>query len=217
MQDNVRYYAPIAPSHPPRPVSYDVAELKDTLSEHLALRQEEPSFCSQLLHLSKAVELRSLQKLITTTSTSVQGTLPWKPIPEDDKASAHLPCSQEFRTRPTSGMDECLAYADLDFVPSPRVPLILGRCFLKTSRALIDVHKGELTLRIGSEAITYNLDQTSRYSANYHTHDVQQDWTSLIWLVRNTLKKSLFFTDIIASGNSTPYYDPIVAEHLHLP
>ncbi|GJX66139.1 reverse transcriptase domain-containing protein [Tanacetum coccineum] len=35
------------------------------------------------------------------------------------------------------------------FEPDPRVPLILGRCFLKTSRALIDVHKGELTLRIG--------------------------------------------------------------------
>nr|GEZ83977.1 DNA-directed DNA polymerase [Tanacetum cinerariifolium] len=43
---------------------------------------------------------------------------------------------------------------------APRVSLILGRCFLKTSRALIDVHKGELTLRIGKEAITYNLDQT---------------------------------------------------------
>ncbi|GKF92291.1 reverse transcriptase domain-containing protein [Tanacetum coccineum] len=40
----------------------------------------------------------------------------------------------------------------VDFEPDPRVPLILGRCFLKTSRALIDVHKGELTLRIGSEA-----------------------------------------------------------------
>nr|GEX92538.1 reverse transcriptase domain-containing protein [Tanacetum cinerariifolium] len=49
----------------------------------------------------------------------------------------------------------------------PRVPLILGRCFLKTGRAMIDMHKGELTLRIGNEAITYNLDQTSRYSANY--------------------------------------------------
>nr|GFB85075.1 reverse transcriptase domain-containing protein [Tanacetum cinerariifolium] len=46
----------------------------------------------------------------------------------------------------------------VDFEPDPRVPLILGRCFLKTSRALIDVHKGELTLRIGHEAITYNLD-----------------------------------------------------------
>nr|GEV47336.1 reverse transcriptase domain-containing protein [Tanacetum cinerariifolium] len=55
----------------------------------------------------------------------------------------------------------------VDFEPDPRVPLILGRCFLKTGHALIDVHKGELTLRIGNEAITYNLDQTSRYSANY--------------------------------------------------
>nr|GEZ66998.1 reverse transcriptase domain-containing protein [Tanacetum cinerariifolium] len=56
----------------------------------------------------------------------------------------------------------------VDFEPDPRVPLILGRCFLKTIRALIDVHKGELTLRIGMEAITYNLDQTVRYSANYN-------------------------------------------------
>nr|GEW95091.1 uncharacterized mitochondrial protein AtMg00810-like [Tanacetum cinerariifolium] len=46
----------------------------------------------------------------------------------------------------------------VDFEPDPRVPLILGRCFLKTSRALIDVHKGKLTLRIKNEAITYNMD-----------------------------------------------------------
>nr|GEZ79667.1 reverse transcriptase domain-containing protein [Tanacetum cinerariifolium] len=56
----------------------------------------------------------------------------------------------------------------VDFEPDPRVPLILGRCFLKTSRALIDVHKGELTLRIENEAITYNLDQIVRYFANYN-------------------------------------------------
>nr|GFB10861.1 reverse transcriptase domain-containing protein [Tanacetum cinerariifolium] len=49
----------------------------------------------------------------------------------------------------------------VDLEPDPRVPLILRRCFLKTGRALIDVHKGESTLRIGNEAITYNLDQTS--------------------------------------------------------
>nr|GEX62267.1 reverse transcriptase domain-containing protein [Tanacetum cinerariifolium] len=47
----------------------------------------------------------------------------------------------------------------VDFKPDPRVPLILERCFLKTDRALIDVHKGELTLRIRHEDITYNLDQ----------------------------------------------------------
>nr|GEY49844.1 reverse transcriptase domain-containing protein [Tanacetum cinerariifolium] len=55
-----------------------------------------------------------------------------------------------------------------NFDVDPRVPLILGRSFLKTGRALIDVFEGELTLRVGKEAITFNLDQTSRYSANYN-------------------------------------------------
>nr|GEW18870.1 reverse transcriptase domain-containing protein [Tanacetum cinerariifolium] len=48
----------------------------------------------------------------------------------------------------------------VDFEPDPRVPLILERCFLKPGRALIDVLKGELTLRIENEAITYDLDHT---------------------------------------------------------
>nr|GEX81093.1 hypothetical protein [Tanacetum cinerariifolium] len=55
----------------------------------------------------------------------------------------------------------------VDFDADPRVPLILGRSFLKTGRDLIDVFEAELTLRVGKEAITFNLDQTSRYSANY--------------------------------------------------
>ncbi|GJU88223.1 reverse transcriptase domain-containing protein [Tanacetum coccineum] len=55
-----------------------------------------------------------------------------------------IPC--EF-----SGINTCNALADLDFVvvdfePDPRVPLILGRSFLKTSHALIDVYEGEITL-----------------------------------------------------------------------
>ncbi|GKG04797.1 reverse transcriptase domain-containing protein, partial [Tanacetum coccineum] len=57
----------------------------------------------------------------------------------------------------------------IDFEPTdPRVPLILKRSFLKTSRALIDVYEGEITLRVGREAIIFNLDQTSRYTANYN-------------------------------------------------
>nr|GFD04332.1 reverse transcriptase domain-containing protein [Tanacetum cinerariifolium] len=56
----------------------------------------------------------------------------------------------------------------IDFDANPRVPLILGRSFLKTRRALTDVFEGELTLRVGKKAITFNLDQTSRYSANYN-------------------------------------------------
>nr|GFA44522.1 reverse transcriptase domain-containing protein [Tanacetum cinerariifolium] len=56
----------------------------------------------------------------------------------------------------------------VDFDADPRVPLILGRYFLKTGRALIDVFEGELTLRVGKEATTFHLDQTLRYSANYN-------------------------------------------------
>nr|GEV30312.1 hypothetical protein [Tanacetum cinerariifolium] len=56
----------------------------------------------------------------------------------------------------------------VDFDADPRVPLILGRSFLKTERALIDVFEGELTLLLG-------------------------------------------FSDVIVSGNPTPYYDPIIS------
>nr|GEW45392.1 reverse transcriptase domain-containing protein [Tanacetum cinerariifolium] len=56
----------------------------------------------------------------------------------------------------------------VDFDVDPRVPLILEISFLKTRRALIDVLEGELTLHVSKESITFNLDQTSRYSANYN-------------------------------------------------
>nr|GFA99950.1 reverse transcriptase domain-containing protein [Tanacetum cinerariifolium] len=66
--------------------------------------------------------------------------------------------------------DFFVVYFDAD----PRVPLILGRSFLKIERALIDAIEGELTLRIGKEAVTFNLEQTSRYSANYNDMTANQ-------------------------------------------
>nr|GFA88523.1 hypothetical protein [Tanacetum cinerariifolium] len=98
----------------------------------------------------------------------------------------------------------------VDFEPEPRVPLILGRCFLKTSRALIDVHKGELTLRIENKAITYNLDQTSRYSANYDQMTENKiDVTDEV--CEEYLQEVLGFSDVTASGSPTPSDDPIVS------
>nr|GEX47959.1 reverse transcriptase domain-containing protein [Tanacetum cinerariifolium] len=95
----------------------------------------------------------------------------------------------------------------VDFEPDPRVPLILERCFLKTGRSLIDVHKGELTLRIRKEAITYNLDQTSRYSANYN----QMTANKIDVICEEYSQEVLGFLDTTASGNPTPYDDPIVS------
>ncbi|GJT90328.1 reverse transcriptase domain-containing protein [Tanacetum coccineum] len=58
--------------------------------------------------------------------------------------------------------------------PSSLPSLILGRSFLKIGRALIDVYEGELTLCVGKEAVTFNLDQTLRYSSNYDDNSVNR-------------------------------------------
>ncbi|GKA19517.1 reverse transcriptase domain-containing protein [Tanacetum coccineum] len=98
----------------------------------------------------------------------------------------------------------------VDFEPDPRVPLILGRCFLKTGHALIDVYEGELTLRVGNKAVTFNLDQTSRYSANYN--DMTANRIDVIDMACEEYSQEVLgFSDVIASGNPTPYYDPIVS------
>nr|GFA84769.1 hypothetical protein [Tanacetum cinerariifolium] len=53
----------------------------------------------------------------------------------------------------------------VDYDADPRVPLILGRLFLRTARALIDVHKEELILRDGDEKLIFHADSTPK-----HTH-----------------------------------------------
>nr|GEY46534.1 reverse transcriptase domain-containing protein [Tanacetum cinerariifolium] len=98
----------------------------------------------------------------------------------------------------------------VDFDADPRVPLILERSFLKTKKALIDVYEGELTLRVGKEAITFNLDQTSRYSTNYN--DMTANRIDVIDMdCEEYSQEVLSFFDVIVSGNPTPYYDPIVS------
>ena len=41
-----------------------------------------------------------------------------------------------------------------------QIPLLLGRPFLATGAALLDVQKGELTLRVGNEAMHFNLNRS---------------------------------------------------------
>nr|GEW54273.1 hypothetical protein [Tanacetum cinerariifolium] len=98
----------------------------------------------------------------------------------------------------------------VDFDADHRVPLILRGYFLKIGRALIDVFEGELTLHVGKEAITFNLDQTSRYSANYN--DMTANQIDVIDMACEEYSQEVLgFSNVIASGNPTPYYDPIVS------
>nr|GFB72347.1 reverse transcriptase domain-containing protein [Tanacetum cinerariifolium] len=60
------------------------------------------------------------------------------------------------------------------------------------------------------EAITFNLDQTSRYSANYN--DMTANRIDVIDMACEEYSQEVLgFFDVIASGNLTPYYDLIVS------
>ncbi|GKF04826.1 reverse transcriptase domain-containing protein [Tanacetum coccineum] len=124
-------------------------------------------------------------------------------------------------------MDECLALADLsasiNLMPLSvwkklSLPELTPTCmtleladrsntqpigiaedvYLKTRRALIDVYEGELTLRVRKEAITFNLDQTLRYSSNYD--DMTANRIDVIEIdCEEYSQEVLSFSDMIAS------------------
>ncbi|GJW94429.1 reverse transcriptase domain-containing protein [Tanacetum coccineum] len=61
----------------------------------------------------------------------------------------------------------------VDYESDPRVPLILGRPFLRTARALIDIHGEEMILRDGNERLTLNMrHDTSSYSTQPHQESI---------------------------------------------
>nr|GEW22386.1 reverse transcriptase domain-containing protein [Tanacetum cinerariifolium] len=51
-------------------------------------------------------------------------------------------------------------FAVLDSIADPRVPLILGRPFLSTAHAIIDVHEGEIILRHDKQSLTLKCSDT---------------------------------------------------------
>ncbi|GKB30265.1 reverse transcriptase domain-containing protein [Tanacetum coccineum] len=96
----------------------------------------------------------------------------------------------------------------VDYDVYPRVPLILGRPFLRTTRALIDAHGEELTPRVIDEAITFKVGHTSRYSYNYYDEIVHQ--VNVIDVAcEEYAQEVLGFLDSSTSGNPTPS-DPII-------
>nr|GEX94805.1 reverse transcriptase domain-containing protein [Tanacetum cinerariifolium] len=134
-------------------------------------------------------------------------------------------------------MDECLALADLgasinlmplsvwnklslpELTPTLMTLKLADRLIFRpigvaenvyTKRALNDVHAGELILRVNNEAVTFNLDQTLRYSANYN--DMTANRIDVIDMAYEEYSQEVLdFSDVILSGNPTPYYDPIVS------
>ncbi|GJZ69298.1 reverse transcriptase domain-containing protein [Tanacetum coccineum] len=101
---------------------------------------------------------------------------------------------------------------DVYFEADPRVPLILGRSFLRTGRALIDVYGEEITLRVDNEAITFNLDRTMRYSS---TNDKSVNRIDVIdEICEEYALELLGFSNESSGGNPTPTSEPLTSEFI---
>ncbi|XP_070054864.1 uncharacterized protein [Nicotiana tomentosiformis] len=79
--------------------------------------------------------------------------------------------------RPTGILDDVLVqvgkfvfpadFVILDCQVDEEIPIILGRPFLATRRALIDCETGELKMRLNNEEIIFNVQQSMRRSSEF--------------------------------------------------
>ncbi|GJS34160.1 reverse transcriptase domain-containing protein [Tanacetum coccineum] len=60
----------------------------------------------------------------------------------------------------------------VNFEPDPRVPIIIGRPFLRTAKALIDLYEETLTLRVGKEELVYYADKSEKNKNNQFAHAI---------------------------------------------
>nr|GFA72350.1 hypothetical protein [Tanacetum cinerariifolium] len=85
------------------------------------------------------------------------------------KALADLGASVNLM--PLSVWKKLADFVVVDYESDPRVPLILGRPFLRTARALIDIHGEEMILRDGDERLTLNMKHDT---ASYSNHPYRE-------------------------------------------
>ncbi|GJX04208.1 reverse transcriptase domain-containing protein [Tanacetum coccineum] len=96
----------------------------------------------------------------------------------------------------------------VDYVVDPRVPLILGRPFLRTARALIDVYGENYSPEL---MMSHNLKvgKTARYSNNDVVSINRIDVIDVA--CEEYAQEVLGFSDNSTSGNPTPSLDPILS------
>nr|GEY15035.1 reverse transcriptase domain-containing protein [Tanacetum cinerariifolium] len=97
----------------------------------------------------------------------------------------------------------------LDFVADPRIPLILGRPFLSTAHALIDVYEGEIILRHDDQSLTLKCGDTP--SISYNNFESLNKVDLIDATCEEYSQEVLGFADVISNEVSTPYYEPIVS------
>ncbi|XP_012472386.1 uncharacterized protein LOC105789559 [Gossypium raimondii] len=103
-------------------------------------------FMKEILSKKERLENFGMVALTKECSTYLQDKLPPK---MKDLRCFTIPCN--------------IGATYYDFEVDKEVSIILGRPFLATGRTLIDVEKGELTIRVQDDQITFNVFKYMRF------------------------------------------------------
>ncbi|GJW15377.1 reverse transcriptase domain-containing protein [Tanacetum coccineum] len=141
-------------------------------------------------------------------------------LPELNPTQMILELADRSTSRPTGIAEDVFVrvgkfhfpadFVVVDYDVDPRTPLILGRPFLRTARALIDVYGEELTLRVGDEALTFKVGNTSKFSYNDAESINRIDVIDIA--CEEYSQEVLGFSGNSESGNPTPISEPIIAK-----
>nr|GEZ83421.1 hypothetical protein [Tanacetum cinerariifolium] len=86
----------------------------------------------------------------------------------------------------------------VDYESDSRVPLILGRPFLWSARALIDVHREEMILRDGDERLTSNM----RHDTSSYSNQPKKESINMINIFNDSCED--FLEDLFATNHLIP-------------
>ncbi|GJR65273.1 reverse transcriptase domain-containing protein [Tanacetum coccineum] len=184
----------------------------------------ELSFADALIHMPKFAPM--FKKLIELTKMPLNenySVVVLKKLPEKlgDPSRFLIPCDfSEFRSSYLALADSENVFvkvgkfyfpADfvvLDFIADPRVPLILGRPFLRTAHALIDVYEGEITLRNDNKREPFKCGDAP--SISYNNLESLKKVDLIDVTCEEYSQEVLGFSDSVAYNNPSPHFDPIV-------
>ncbi|GJZ43619.1 reverse transcriptase domain-containing protein [Tanacetum coccineum] len=210
------------PPIPPQVVEKGTDVTKDT---ELTSTKTSNFLCSRMLRsydmFARCFKkmLNNKDKLIELTKTPLNencSAVVLKKLPEKLGDPGRFLIPYDF-----SELDSYLALADLgkfyfpadfvvlDFIADPRVPLILGRPFLRTAHALIDVYEGEIILRNDDQSLTLKCGDTP--SISYNNFESLKKVDLIDVTCEEYSQEVLDFSDSVAYNNPSPGYDPIVS------
>nr|GFB07985.1 hypothetical protein [Tanacetum cinerariifolium] len=96
----------------------------------------------------------------------------------------------------------------VDYESDPKVPLILGRPFLRTARALIDDHEEEMILRGVDEILTLNM----RHDTSSYSNQPQKESINMINVFNDSNED--FLEDLFSINHQSG--NPIFSSHTEL-